>query len=189
MTSTDPLHPSLSDLLDLGWDRLSAGASSGQAAARHPTLATHGLSGWPEMRSVVLRAVDRRAGQVEVHTDVASEKVSELRDNPRAGLHVWDPAASLQIRLRGVMRERPRAELPSLWDRVPDAARTVYGGHPYPGYVIKSPFDHQDDPALDRFAVLQFQIAEIELLLIAPDKHRRALFRATSDFAGQWLAP
>lgn len=185
----DPVHPSLTELLTLGWGRLLAGAQSRDAAARHPTLATFGLSGWPEMRSVVLRSVNQDEGTLEVHTDVASEKVSELRESPNAGLHVWDPAAALQIRLRGRMHERPRKDLPAIWEAVPDQARKVYGGHPYPGYAISSPFDHTDDPQIDRFAVLRFEVAEIELLLIEADKHKRALYRRLDGFAGQWLAP
>ena len=55
---SEATHVSLSALLDLGWGRLLAGAQSRDAAARHPTLATFGLSGWPEMRSVVLRGVN-----------------------------------------------------------------------------------------------------------------------------------
>lgn len=183
------LPPSLTELLSLGWGRLLAGARSSDAAARHPTLATFGLSGWPEMRSVVLRSVNTDKGTLEVHTDVASEKVSELREEPNAGLHVWDPEASLQIRLRGKMKERPRKELAAIWEAVPDQARKVYGGHPYPGYEISSPYDHQCDPQIDRFAVLRFDVAEIELLLIEADKHKRALYRRRDGFAGQWLAP
>ncbi|MCT4577582.1 pyridoxamine 5'-phosphate oxidase family protein [Donghicola sp.] len=186
---SEATHVSLSALLDFGWGRLLAGAQSRDAAARHPTLATFGLSGWPEMRSVVLRAVNPDTGTLEVHTDVASEKVSELREAPNAGLHVWDPSASLQIRLRGKMKERPRKELPPIWEGVPDQARKVYGGHPYPGYAIQSPYDHTDDPQLDRFAVLKFEVAEIELLLIEADKHKRALYRRVNGFSGQWLAP
>lgn len=181
--------PSLTGLLSLGWARLLAGAQFPDAAARHVTLGTFGLSGWPEMRSVTLRAAHRDAGLLEVHTDVASEKVSEIRDNPHAGLHVWDAAYSLQIRLRGTMRERPRRELPPLWEAVPETSRKVYGGHPYPGYAMASPYDHTDDPQLDRFAVLQFRVDEIELLLIDPEKHKRALYRRVNEFQGQWLAP
>lgn len=181
--------PSLSEFLSLGWARLIAGATSPEAAARHPTLGTFGLSGWPEMRSVVLRRADPDAAVVEVHTDVASEKVSELRENGHAGLHVWDPAEALQIRVRGRMQEIPRKDLPEIWEKVPAHARKVYGGHPYPGYAIHSPSDHTDDPQLDRFAVLRLTVEEIELLLIDPEKHKRAVFRRVDGFAGQWIAP
>ena len=48
---------------------------------------------------MVLRATDQRAGSLDIHTDLRSVKVTDLRATPFAALHVWDAAGHLQIRL------------------------------------------------------------------------------------------
>mgnify|MGYP001297562705 CR=1 FL=1 len=66
------------------WTGLEQGVADRNAPARHPTIATVSVDGWPETRMVVLRAATRETGGLEVHTDITSAKVASLRAQPRA---------------------------------------------------------------------------------------------------------
>ena len=174
--------PTLDDTLNDVWQRLGRGVADRKAPARHPVLATVGKTGG-EARMVVLRGADRATGCLEVHTDAASSKVTELRANPNATLLVWDQKARLQIRLR--VKVSISEGDTDTWARVPDTARGVYGGTPPPGAPINAPSDHRPNPIPARFAVLTCRIVEIETLTL-DTPHRRARNCAGS---AQWIAP
>ncbi len=179
---------SLEAFLAQAWECLAQGLSDRGSAARHPTLATIAATGAPTARTVVLRAVDRAQGSVDLHTDVLSTKVAELRRDPRAALHVWDDPTRLQIRLGGEMRILTGPETAPLWQKVPPASRLGYGSDPAPGEGIARAdgYRRSADPA--RFAVLRLAIDEIELLHLG-ETHSRARFRRRDHWAGCWLSP
>lgn len=174
---------------DQAWKRLARGVADRRAAARHPTLATVGLNGGAEARTVVLRAADRTDGMLELHTDRDSEKVAELHANPAASLHIWDLRVRMQIRLRVLIRCHQGALATERWQQVPSVSRWAYGGNPAPGGLIHRPTDYRADTDVDRFMLLLCTVQSMELLHLAEDGHRRALFRRADGFAGNWLAP
>lgn len=177
---TDPFA-NLESTLDEVWQRLTRGVAVRRAPARHPVLATVGADG-AEARVVVLRAADREAGTLTIHTDSASGKVTELRKTPGATLLVWDEEAKLQIRLRATVDiTEGDAEA---FARLPDPARANYGGTPAPGTPIPEPGAHDPAPDARRFTVLVAHIREIETLHLGTP-HRRARFR---DGVAHWLA-
>jgi len=179
--------PDLGALFEEVWQRLRRGVADRRAAARHPVLATTGTAGGAEARVVVLRAADRAAGRLQVHTDAASAKVAELAAEPRASLLVWDARARLQVRLRVRVAVRPGSAVE--WARVPEGARRAYGGHPAPGTQLAGPEGHDPAPDPARFTVLEAEIAEIEVLRLADERHLRARFRRAEGWRGAWLAP
>jgi pyridoxamine 5'-phosphate oxidase len=179
---------SLPTLLDQVWLRLGRGVVDRKADARHPVLATTGAAG-PEARIVVLRQADRAVASVSIYTDLRSAKITELTQEPRASLLVWEQKARLQIRLRVHVKLKSGQGAAEQWQRVPLAARNVYGSQPSPG----TPMDHPEQLIAhtnpDAFAVLMCHITEIETLYLGQDLHRRAKFNAETAWAGQWLAP
>lgn len=179
---------SLPKLLDHVWLRLGRGVVDRKADARHPTLATVGKSG-PEARIVVLRQADRAAAAVSVYTDIRSAKINELTHEPRATLLVWEQKARLQIRLRMRVEIKTGETVAQQWQRVPDAARKVYGSEPPPGTPVDHPEQLMAQHNQEAFAVLVCRIAEIETLYLGPDFHRRAKFGADAAWTGQWLSP
>ena len=170
------------------WARLVRGVGDRHAAARHPTLATVSAGGWPQVRTVVLRAADPVAGVLEVHTDLRSAKVAELRLNPRAGLHVWDGGAHLQSRIEVTVAILTGPEVAAIWQRVPDPSRQSYGSQPAPGVPIVGALDYDKRPDAACFAVLRCTVVAIEALHLGP-QHRRARFERGDGWVGQWLAP
>jgi pyridoxamine 5'-phosphate oxidase len=174
--------------LDQVWLRLGRGVVDRKADARHLVFATTGAAG-PEARVVVLRHADRAAASVSVYTDLRSAKVAELQQDPRASLLVWEQKARLQIRLRVHVDITSGEAVAKQWQRVPDGARKVYGSEPAPGLPIDDPTHVSTLAKPAAFAVLVCHIRDIETLHLGDDLHRRAMFRADTDWQGQWLAP
>jgi hypothetical protein len=173
---------------DWAWEVLRRGVADREAAARVMALATVAADGTPEVRSVILRAADRGAGTVDVHTDARSAKVAALRAMPHAAAVVWDPVTRVQVRLSGEVAVLQGAAVAGDWDRVPRAARVSYGNDPAPGWPIAGPEDYVAGEGAGVFAVLRLSVAWTDVLHLG-DMHRRALFRRTDGWQGQWLSP
>lgn len=181
-------HSSLDGTWNTVWEVLDQGQRDRAAPARHPVLATVGLDGGGEARIVVLRVADAEMRVLAVHTDLSSNKVSELRRVPDATLLVWDAGRALQIRLRVRVRILSGHDVATEWEQVPQAARGNYGG-PSPGMRVDGPVPTDAGGDAARFAVMECAIGEIETLHLGADAHARARFVAEDGFAGAWIAP
>lgn len=178
----------LAALFDRAWGVLRQGVEDRTAAARVLALATVAADGAPAVRNVILRAADRSAATVDVHTDARSAKVAALRAEPRAAAVIWDPATQLQLRLSGEIAILAGAAVAEDWNRVPRAARVSYGNDPPPGEPIAGPGDYVSGDGAGVFAVLRLSVAWIDVLHLG-DTHTRALFRRADGWHGQWLSP
>jgi pyridoxamine 5'-phosphate oxidase len=194
MSQTDlesDLHAWAADLATLHahvWQLLTRGVRDRRAAARHPTLATVSIDGKPQARTVVLRAADQARATVDIHTDIHSAKIAELRARPFAALHIWDASAHLQMRLESEVTILTGADVAAIWARVPDVARLSYGCTPVPGVPIASALDYVKVPDQAAFAVLRMQIMSMDIVHLGPN-HRRAAYKLADQWAGQWLVP
>lgn len=182
-------YEDLATTLDEVWRKLARGVADRRSPARHPTLATVARDGGAEARTMILRGADRATASLEIHTDLEAEKVAEIRAAPRVALHVWDPRADFQLRLRGRAEIDTGEAARAAWERVPEAARTNYGGTPPPGTPIVDPTAHRIAADPGRFAILRCRLDEIETLHLGEDRHRRARFRAADGWRGTWLVP
>ena len=186
----DP-HPwahALDTLHDHAWQRLIRGVHDRHAPARHPTLATVSPDGWPQARTVVLRAADRAHRTLEIHTHLQSPKILDLQAVPRAALHVWDSGSRLQIRIQADVVISQGVEVETRWAKVPEQSREAYSRSERPGQPIPSALAYQPQPDLSAFAVLHLHIRAMDLLHLGK-RHQRALFSPNNGWAGQWLAP
>ena len=186
----DP-HPWASNLDTLHaqvWTCLVRGVQDRRAPARHPALATVAASGLPRARTVVLRSADRLTGCLDIHTDIHSAKVTELRARPHAALHVWDGAAHLQLRLETEASILTGPEVADIWARVPEGSRVSYGSQPPPGRPIAAALGYVKSPDPASFAVLRLRVDAVDVVHLGPD-HRRARFERQDQWQGQWLAP
>lgn len=170
----------LSGMLDLAWDRL---AQRGSMA-----LASQGPAGWPEVRTVMLRDLCRETGQLAVHTDSRSSKITGLRKTPQATLMLWDEALQLQIRAKVVVAIQTGPEVNAIWNRVPDTSRQAYGTDPAPGTPIDDALSYTKPGDRSAFAVLNCRVVALDVLRLG-EEHRRAAYSRDDDWAGQWLAP
>ena len=75
--TNDP-HPWAANLTSLQtqvWSMLVRGVGDRHASARHLTLATVSPEGWPEARTIMLRAAHPEAATLDIHTDLRSWKL------------------------------------------------------------------------------------------------------------------
>ncbi|MFQ6553734.1 pyridoxamine 5'-phosphate oxidase family protein [Aestuariibius insulae] len=178
----------LEGTLDQIWSRLSRGVADRRAPARQPTFATVSPSGWLEARTVVLRRADRQAAELDVYTDISSDKIKSLTATPRAALHIWEPKPRLQIRLQADVAILQDAEAAGIWSNLPPEARLSYGSTPSPGTQIETSLAYVKDPDPAQFAILRCSLISIDAVHLGDD-HRRAAFTRKQDWTGQWLAP
>jgi hypothetical protein len=171
---------------------LVRGAADRRSPFHTPTLATIGLDGAPQARTVVLRAVSPEELSARVHTDLRSAKAAELTADPRATLHFYDARHQVQVRLSG------RAELLSgdaaepYWTASRPMSRRCYAADPAPGVPIPAPLPAPLDDTGGRpnFAAILLRVDSLEWLWLWSEGHRRARFRwRQAEWAGEWLAP
>ena len=188
MTSPDTEYASLAAFYRVAWDQLGRGVADAKHPARTPTLATISSNGFPAQRTVVLRAADRAAAEVEIHTDTLTPKLEELRENNKAALHVWIRKSMLQLRLELCFDILTGLDVVDRWNVVPPASRISYGTLPVPGQPIAGPFDYEKSAEQARFAVLKGHVQQIEVLYLGT-KHQRARYKRRDDWCGQWISP
>ena len=189
-TPHDP-HSWASDLATLHaqiWARLVRGIRDRHAPARHPTLATVSPAGWPEARTVVLRAANEIEGTLDIHTDLRSAKVAALRNNPRAEIHIWDGSAHLQTRIEVMITILTGDPVAAYWEKLPEPGRQNYGTTPAPGEPIADSLAYVKQPDQSIYAVLYCRVQAIDAVHLGP-QHRRARFDYTNNKMGQWLVP
>ncbi|SHI86475.1 pyridoxamine 5'-phosphate oxidase family protein [Wenxinia saemankumensis] len=170
------------------WAALQRGVEEGDHPMRLVALATVTEDGFPAVRTVALRALDRHQGWLEVQSDARSAKVAELTRRPRAALLAWDPGTQLQVRARGEVQIRAGEIVRPAWDRVPEESRVAYGSEPAPGTPIRAATDYVKTPDFDRFAVLRLTIEAVDLVDLN-EPHRRVIYQRADHFEGTWLAP
>jgi len=173
---------------DLAWQHLMRGAADARHPARYPVFATVSHEGWPEARTVALRAAAQSEARLEVHTDTQTAKVHALTASPRAALHVWIPKADLQIRVQARVEIITGSKADDAWARVPAASRISYGTQPAPGTPISHVYAYEKPPDRSRFAVLSCHAEAVDLVELGA-KHRRAGYARADGFKGCWRAP
>lgn len=172
---------------------LNAGVTDHASAWRNITLATAGPNGAPQARTLVLRRFAGR--EVDVHTDARSTKFAELKANPAAALHGWDPASRIQLRACGtVMLHVANAVADQAWTNLSDSSRDTYRIGLAPGTQIATPDTPNprvsDAEARSIFCVIRLTIHTVEWLHLAQGSHRRARFTwAEGAPTAMWLVP
>lgn len=158
------------------------------AKAREVSFATVSQDGWPAARIVILRGTNPDDATLTVHTDRFSQKITALRDNPRATILIWNDDAQVQLRMQAEVFIQTGQSVAAQWARVPDPSRQSYGTTPPPGTPIADALDYTKpcDPAA--FCVLHCQVVDMDVVHLG-DVHRRAQFTRARDWAGQWLSP
>jgi hypothetical protein len=181
-------HTTLPGLHARAWDILAQGVADRHSPARHIALATTAPDGTPDVRTVVLRAADRAAATLDIHTDLRSAKVAALRHTPTAQTLAWDPGAHLQIRATGTAIILTGPAAAALWARVPESSRPAYGASPPPGTRIDDAFAYTPTDGASAFAVIRLNLTSLDVLHIG-DRHRRARFDRADDWRGHWISP
>ncbi|MFN7177237.1 MAG: pyridoxamine 5'-phosphate oxidase family protein [Thermaurantiacus sp.] len=196
----------LQEAEDAIWQMLARATRDRRSAWHTPVLATVGTDGAPQARVLVLRAVDRRARLLRLHTDVRTAKVDEIRKEPRASLLLYDPGARLQLRASGIARiEHVSQAADTAWSATRLLGRRCYTAPDAPGSTApgpvsglppelesREPTPEESEAGRPNFAVLLVELLRLEFLQLAFAGHRRGAFAhdaGTGAWAGRWLVP
>ncbi len=184
------------------WDLLIRAAHGRSDSMRTPMMATYD-GRQCQLRTIVLRAVDKQRRQLLFFTDARSSKVEHLRQHPQTALTFWHPKKKVQLRVSG------EAELISgddqarkYWDHLSKEGRSSYATVEAPGTFSEKDTDglpgfwsqeldkSQTDFAFDHFMLIRVTVHSIDALHLHPEGHQRAAFWWEKDKRKQtWLVP
>ncbi|WP_396331406.1 pyridoxamine 5'-phosphate oxidase family protein [Burkholderia anthina] len=199
---SDIASESLAQTYDRLWSCLESGVSVQRSPFTMLQAATLGLDGAPKVRTIVLRQVSRADRLLSFHTDVRSEKVAELRRDPRIAIVANDLDALVQIRAEGTVSIcDDDAQRRAIWQSSRPHTLLLYRAPLRPGTPIESPAEAHiaasqspgaalTDDGYRNFCLLHVKLTRIDWLDLARSGHRRAVFDLNDDgYEGRWIAP
>ncbi|MDZ7890975.1 MAG: pyridoxamine 5'-phosphate oxidase family protein [Rhodoferax sp.] len=174
---------SKSDIRHRIWQELQRAVVDRHHEWRTPVLATLGVDGAPQARTVVLRHADSGRAVLHIYTDSRSPKVAELEAAPQVSLVFWSKRLSWQLRMRAqatVQRSGP--EVDAVWARIStSAAAGDYLSAQAPGAVLDTAAEGHSKGVSGphHLALIKLQVLEIDWLELARSGHRRASLTQT----------
>lgn len=212
VTESDDLpgdDASLSTILAAAWSRLARAAAHAAEDWHWPVLASVDARN-PERpaadaRVVVLRAVDARTGELEVHGDARSHKLAQLRAAPDTCLVFHDRGRELQLRTWGAARVHAGdARARRAWDALAASSRRAYLAPRVPGEPVDAPDPNlpeafrtrppdaaESEPGFAHFAAIVIVPRRLEWLALDRAGHRRARFERDAEgaWSSRWIRP
>lgn len=187
----------LQEVLAHAWALLARGARAADSPVHTPVLATVGLDGEPDARTVLLHSADPEQRRLYVNTDRRSLKYAELSQTARAMLVFFDSRSETQLRVRADIQMHYHDDVSErLWHQLPAAGRRLYAtaaapGTPAPAPTAGAPAGAGDEAGYEHFVVLEATPTDLDWLHFTPAGHRRAAFRWTEDgrVEANWLYP
>ncbi|MEM7619646.1 MAG: pyridoxamine 5'-phosphate oxidase family protein [Pseudomonadota bacterium] len=194
---TSKIYSDLDLTYQNAWNLVRAAIDDRNAAFHTPTLATISTHGVPKARTVVLRACDIDNRVLRFHTDVRSQKVSEMNSNPHVTLHFYDPSQKLQLRMEGHAHCHAEDEISEkVWLNMKAMSKQCYFQNCPPGGELEKS-EHvptlrpeQDAAAYKNLCIVVLRIYNMDALYLSAKGHKRALYSwPDSIVTGKWIAP
>lgn len=189
----------LETILAEAWRLLARGVADRRSPFHTICVANVDAAGAPSVRTVVLRGVDVPGRTLRFHTDLRSQKASDLARDPRIAVHGYDPGAKVQIRVSGrASIHTDDAVADAAWASSRPFSRVCYGVVPAPGDPIETGGDFalpetEAEIAAGRanFAAVLIAVERLEWLYLAHSGHRRAAFLwdDPARLQARWLTP
>lgn len=162
------------------WQELTRATNDRHHEWRTPALASIGVDGTPQVRSIVLRHADPALWTLQAYTDSRSPKYQELITCGRAQLMFWSKRRRWQLRVTVEASVHNDGKIVDIaWSRMHDSKSSKdYLSHLAPGSVIA--INHVNKACSSRsvnnhyLAVLCFQVVSMDWLELGKDLHRRA---------------
>ena len=194
----DSPSESLAQTYERLWSCLESGVSAQRSPFTMLQAATLGVDGALKVRTIV-RQVNRADRVLSFHTDARSEKVAELRRDPRIALVANDLDApcrfAWKVRHRSATTKRNgarsgkravRIRCCCIAHRCRRYAGRVAGSRAGPG----EPGAASTDDGYGNFCLLHVTVTRIDWLELARTGHRRAVFDLHErGYEGRWVAP
>jgi pyridoxine/pyridoxamine 5'-phosphate oxidase len=192
------------DDLDLveaqAWKALVDAVPSYRAPFHVGTVATTGLDGSPEARTVVLRSADPGTRTLSFHTDRRSPKFAELSADPQLSWLLYDEPSRMQLRLQARAWLHTDDALASVhWQATSLNSRRAYAAAAAPGSPLETASDglivstaegrwslEASEACRPHFVVVTTQVSRLEVLVLHHRGHRRAAFGYDAQGARSW---
>ena len=150
----------------------------------------------PDVRTVVLRNVNKNTYSISFHTDIRSPKFQQISQNPRVSVLFYDVQARTQIRMVGTASICGDENiLRSLWGKLSKESKECYMGEVAPSdplngkTIINKIKEKSVDEGYNNFSRVTIRISKMEILLLHHLGHRRIEFKLDGKTpAHQWLA-
>lgn len=189
--------------LKAAWELLQRGHQHPASEIRTPVLATLGLDGQANARTVVLRRVEPEKRKLFVNTDSRSPKYSELIANPQGTFVFFDSEVEVQLRIYTEICIHQNNELTyQAWNELPTHGRQIYRttappGRPTPSSTSGLPASQEvhsppaSNAGYENFIVLEATAKHLDWLHFSKQGHRRATFIWDADdvLHASWLYP
>ena len=183
------------------WSMLDDAVTNRSSQFRIPTFIC-GHNNDIDGRIVVLRKSDQQNNLVQFHSDIRSDKIELLKNNPNAALLFYDKDEKIQVRLKVecIINHNNNITKAS-WEKTQHISRKCYLVDNGPGTEsdiptsgLKPELDNSDytkeqsEEGYKNFTVIQCKIKSIEWLYLAAKGHRRAKFDLDNN-KNSWLVP
>ena len=183
------------------WSMLGDAVTNRSSQFRIPTFIC-GHNNDIDGRIVVLRKADQQNNLVQFHSDIRSDKIEFLKNNPNAALLFYDKDEKIQVRLKVNCVINHKNDITKIsWEKTQHISRKCYLVDNGPGTESDVPtsglkpeldnFDYtkeQSEEGYKNFTVIQCKIKSIEWLYLAAKGHRRARFDLENS-KDSWLVP
>ena len=183
------------------WSMLDDAVTNRNSQFRIPTFIC-GHNNDIDGRIVVLRKSDQQNNLVQFHSDIRSDKIQLLKNNPNAALLFYDKDEKIQVRLKvNCIINHNNDITKNSWEKTQHISRKCYLVDNGPGTESDIPtsglkpeldnFDYtmeQSEEGYKNFTVIKCKIKSIEWLYLAAKGHRRAKFNIENN-KHTWLVP
>jgi len=166
----------------------------GYSKKGHPfkllTLGTINSEQLPEQRIVVLRNSNEDL-KLTFFTDLRSQKVEHIQNNPIVSAHCYHPEKRLQLTFRAkAIFEKNESVIQNLWDKLGSNNRKDYNARQIPGSFIEEPTNLEYLNHQNNFCVIHLQPTKMEYLKLNQPQHLRIVFEQKNNkWNGQFLVP
>lgn len=157
---------------------------------RYITMGTVGVSGVPELRTVVLRQITDDF-KLRIYTDSRSKKVEQLLHNPITSLLFYHPKKLLQLKITGTTSIiTDPEELQRYYSGVQPSSKKDYTTTEAPGTKISNPDAVTYLDNTHYFTILEIDVEQMEFLQLKRPNHIRIAFEKVNDkWNGEFLNP
>ena len=161
-------------------DTLTRAVTDRNSDWRVPQLATISPDGYPNVRSVVLRACHWANGlDIEVHSHRQAQKIRDVQANACVSLVFWNPQTKQQLRLWGLAEvSMSDARARASWDAISPGSRAIYAVSGKPGQPVSTQSKYCVD--YDGFALITVKVNRADYL----DLNQRPHFRQRAECCG-----
>ena len=185
------------------WEMLNSGLKNRDAPFHIPVFICGNKEKF-DGRIIVLRGVDDKEKKLWFHSDIRSNKVKDLKVNPKATLLFYDKKEKIQLRISGICKiNYQNSFTEASWEKTVHMSRQCYLGDKAPGLDFTSPTSgltpdvdnlkyskEESEVGYKNFCVIETYIKSIEWLYLAAKGHRRAYFFLNKkQLEKKWLIP